>query len=133
MSGGVTTEYDEATSWGHFEAVGSFSGNTFVGNYTEFDHTGALTVTLNDKHDLVTGVSWTNIYKDGGVTSNSAVSGFDIPVNDLVRSVFKVEGEQTCNHVSSIEFSSTTASAEVTLEGLKCTSLSSIAVSFREQ
>ncbi len=131
--GDETREYDDEISWTHFEAVGGFSGNTFVGHYSELGYTGTLTATLSDAHDRVTAVSWTQTYQDGGSTSNHAFSGVDIPVVESVPSVFKVEGEATCLHVPSVEYSSSTATAEVTLLGHSCTSFSYVTVSFRKQ
>lgn len=139
----VTTEFDREDYWGGVvEAVGSFSGNTFIGNYSRTlgssNYSGTVVVTLNNDLNLVTVVNFSEDYtsywqNNVDATAMSSFSGTDIPKSELYPKVFTISGNQTCSHLSLVKFNYQNQSTLINqnLEGFSCTQYSYLTISFR--
>ena len=146
---GITTEEDKEDNWGTVVdyARGSFSGNTFTGSYDKTlgssNYKGTVVVTLNDEHNLVTSVDWTEDYtsfwqNNVDATSSSSFSGHDIPLSSVLPGNYKdfqIGEEQTCSRIDLLEYKyqNSTTSANQTLESHVCNKFSYIQVSFSEE
>jgi hypothetical protein len=87
---------------------GSFTGNTFTGSYSrsygdELIITGTVSLTLNNSHDLVENISWTENTTGtlgDGFYRTVSFTGNNIPY--AWEGHFQVEGEETCSSISSL-------------------------------
>ncbi|VAX27253.1 hypothetical protein MNBD_IGNAVI01-1119 [hydrothermal vent metagenome] len=132
-----------------FSVKGSFSGNTFTGNYSNADpiyyetYEGALKITLNDSHSIVTSFKWTHNGKSySGDFTRFDVGASNIPVGDPLvyysdaYRIFRIEGVQTCNSLSSVEYQDYGRwfyDAESTLLSYTCDQESYIHIAFRQE
>ena len=146
---GVITEEDKDENWGTIVdyAKGSFSGNTFIGNYDKTlgssNYKGTVAVTLNDEHNIVNSVDWTEDYtsfwqNNVDATSSSSFSGYNIPLStDFSENYqnFSTVDEQSCNHINSLQYNwqNQNNSAKHTLESHICNKYSYVQVLFSEE
>ena len=143
---GIIEKYDEQFQKGLFIATGSFTGNTFNGdwNITDLDplfYNGTVKVTLNNDHDMVTEVIWTENYTSSVNGSPSFKSTSSFTGNNLnlfstfTPGDFQVSGIQTKNHLSSVTYSaqSLVTSANISLEDHSCNEYSYIQVQFMKE
>lgn len=139
-----TTEFDSEEFWGQFEAVGSFSENTFTGTYIETfgnsEYKGTIIVTLSNDQDSVVSVDWIEDYTGFSqgtavATAHSSYGGFDIPSSELYPGVFQITSDETCDHISNVKYNSqnVTTSINVSLENHSCNQYSYITITFREE
>lgn len=146
VKAGTTNEYDMDLGAGVNAAIGSFSGNTFVGDWNNdydsfnFNYTGTVTVTLNDELTMVTSVDWTEDYTskvDGNTvfTSTYSFTGKNLPLySEHTPGVFQITGSQTCanNHLSNVIYTARNyaSSADISLKDKFCNEYSYITISF---
>ena len=135
---------DKGLDWGWYiyKASGSFSGNTFTGGFNERsgEFIGAITVTLNDEHTLITNFEYTFENRpDETTVSNYFVSGNDLPSKllDPLDYRFGIPlDSKVCNHLSKVEYKYTDASSTPVTKELinhSCDEYSGISISFNKE
>lgn len=115
---------------------GSFEGNTFTGSYSKTVGTdvtsGSITAILNDDHDVLVSLNWTETTTFGTSPSDSKTISCklaNIPTENS--SLFEVEGDSACNYISSLSNEQTiTEGLSFSLTSYKCTSGSKVMVYF---
>ncbi len=115
---------------------GNFEGNTFTGSYSETVGTdaisGSITAVLNETHDVLVSLNWTETTTFGASPSDSRVISCELENVPMVNtSHFEVEGENACNHISSFsDEQNITGGLSFSLTSYRCTSGSKVMVYF---
>jgi subtilisin family serine protease len=91
-------------------AEGTFTGNTFTGSYSVTDWgdaskdvSGTITISLNEDHDRISHISWTENWVDPETGTSGAINfkGTDIALSFRTDfdAFYEISGQQTCGHI----------------------------------
>jgi hypothetical protein len=136
-------EYDSDGAISSWEAYpGSFTGNTFTGNYSrsygdDLTITGTVTVTLNNKQDLIESISWSETHTGTlgeGFVRTESFSGVNIPYAYYDQFRLEDDGERVCSNITSLSVVQTSnGGLNYSLQSWECNYDSKIMVFFSVQ
>jgi hypothetical protein len=138
----TSREYDSDGAIYNWKAYpGSFTENTFTGNYyetfTAYDNTltisGEVTLVLNPQHNLIETLTWTEEHEStDGFTRTESFTVKDIP--EAWSEVFQIEGEDVCDHIESLSVNQVSDDGlNYSLQSWVCNGDSKIFISFYDQ
>jgi hypothetical protein len=115
---------------------GSFTENTFTGNYFRefptFSISGSITVIVNETHDTIHSVSWTEEHTSPNFTKTYTGTAAGVPF--AWYDMFRVEGESSCDHITSFSVNQSAPNGlNYSLKSYECAWDSKIVVSFSKE
>lgn len=98
-------DYDSDGTIDSWESYpGSFTENTFTGNYFReyptYYISGSITVALNERHDTIVSVEWTEETVSPNFSTINTCMATNIPY--AWGDIYQVEGEKACDHITSL-------------------------------
>ncbi len=130
-------DYESEGSIGSYEKYpGSFTENTFTGNYfrefATFNISGSITVVLNESHDVVTSISWTEEHNSANFTKTYSFQGENISYE--WGDIYKAEGENSCDHITSFSVNQSAPDGlSYSLKSFDCKWDSKVYISFAKE
>lgn len=118
---------------------GSFTGNTFTGSYSrsygdDLTISGTVSVTLNNKQDLIESISWSENHTGTlgpGYVRNESFSGVNIPYAYSDQFRLEADGDEVCSNITSLSVVQTSSGGlNYSLQSWECTYDSKIMVFF---
>lgn len=116
--------------------TGIFTENTFTANYSStvvtVTHSGSLTAIFNETHDVIESLEWEEETTGSNFKQVKSFKLTNIPKS--YNGIFQVEGETSCDHITSLSSVQTSPSGlNYTLEDFICTSKSKVYISFTKE
>jgi hypothetical protein len=118
---------------------GSFTGNTFTGSYSrsygdDLTITGTISVTLNNKQDLIENISWSETHTGSlgpGFVRNESFTGVNIPYAYSDEFRLEGDGDAVCSNITSLSVVQTSSGGvNYSLQSWECNYDSKIMVFF---